>query len=294
LFPLTPIRFGLSTHLFHGVPLGRRQLESIARREFRAVEIFATRTHVDYHDAGRISELRGWLTELGLDAWSVHLPICDGFTNGVWGRAYSNASADAGARREAIDETVQAIAAARDLGCRAVVLHLGLPYGQPIPSNDNDAAAVRKSLEPIAEACTTAGLQLALEVIPNELAAAGAILDWLTGDLELGETAACVDVGHAHLTGGAPEAIDILAGYIITTHIHDNRGRTDDHLLPFDGTIDWVATMTEFWKVGYAGPLIFEVPDHGNADATLDRIVAARDRIQAILDDLALPFPFEE
>lgn len=291
---MAAIRFGLSTHLFHGVPLTHRHLESIARQGFPAVEVFATRTHVDYHDAARIRELRTWLSALGLDAWSMHLPICEGFTNGVWGRAYSNASSDAAARREAVDETVRAISAARDLGCRAAVLHLGLPYGQPIPSNDNDAAAARKSLEPIAEACTRAGLQLALEVIPNQLAGAGAILDWLTGDLELGDTAACVDVGHAHLTGGAPDAIDILSGYIVTTHIHDNRGKSDDHLVPFDGTIDWVATMTAFSKVGYAGPLIFEVPDHGNAGATLERIVAARGRIQAILDDLVLPFPFEE
>lgn len=290
---MTATRFGLSTHLFHGVPLTRGHLESIARRAFTSVEIFATRTHVDYHDAARIGELRSWLTELGLDPWSVHLPICDGFTDGVWGRAYSNASTDAAARQETVDETVRAIGAARDLGCRVAVLHLGLPYGQPIPSNDNDAAAVRRSLEPIAEACTNAGLRLALEVIPNELAGAGAILDWLTGDLELGSTAACVDVGHAHLTGGAPEAIDTLSGYIITTHIHDNRGKTDDHLVPFEGTIDWVATMTAFAKVGYAGPLIFEVPDHGHADVTLDRIVAARGRIQAILDDLARPLPFE-
>ncbi|MEO8483361.1 MAG: sugar phosphate isomerase/epimerase [Acidobacteriota bacterium] len=286
--------FGLSTHLFHGARLTRRHLESIARRGFTSVEIFATRTHVDYHDAACIGELRSWLTELGLDAWSVHLPICDGFTNGVWGRAYSNASADAASRLEAVAETRRAITAARDLGCRMAVLHLGLPYGQPIPSNDNDAAAVRKSLEPIADACANAGLQLALEVIPNELAGAGAILDWLTGDLELGNTAACVDVGHAHLTGGAPDAIDILSGYIVTTHIHDNRGTADDHLVPFDGTIDWAVTMAEFSKVGYSGPLVFEVPDHGDAEVTLDRIVEARGRIQAILDDLVQPFPFEE
>ena len=287
-------RFGLSTHLFHGVRLDRSHLESIARGGFSGVEIFATRTHVDYHDALRIAELRSWLNELGIEPWSMHLPICDGFSHGVWGRAYSNASADGTARREAVDETVQAIAAARDLGCRAAVLHLGLPYGQPIPANDNDAAAVQRSLEPIADACASAGLQLALEVIPNPLAGAGAILDWLTGDLELGDTAACVDIGHAHLTGGAPDAIEVLSGYIATTHIHDNRGKTDDHLVPFDGTIDWVATMTEFSKVGYAGPLVFEVPDHGDASGTLDRIVAARGRIQAILEDLELPFTFEE
>ncbi len=28
-----------------------------------------------------------------------------------------------------------------------------------------------------------------------------------------------------------------------TTHIHDNRGERDDHLLPYEGTIDWSATL---------------------------------------------------
>jgi len=80
----------------------------------------------------------------------------------------------------------------------------------------------------------------------------------------------------------------------VTTHLHDNRGTTDDHLVPFDGTLDWVATMTAFQKIGYSGPLMFEVPDHGALGSTLRRLVSARTRIQAILDDLDRPFPFEE
>jgi sugar phosphate isomerase/epimerase len=287
------MRFGLSTHLFHGVRLERAHLALVAQHGFAAVEMFATRTHVDYHDKARITEIRSWLSDLGLEAWSLHLPICDGFSNGVWGRAYSNASTDNVAREEAVAETICAVTAARDLGCRSAVLHLGLPYGQPIPANDNDAAAVRRSLEPIAEACATADIQLALEVIPNELATATAVLDWLTGDLELGPTAACLDVGHAHLTGGAPDAIDRLSGYIVTTHLHDNHGTADEHLVPFDGTLDWVATMTAFQKIGYRGPLMFEVPDHGSAEETLARMVSARTRIQDILDDLDRPFAFE-
>lgn len=291
---LTTMLFGLSTHLFHGERLTRQHLEAAARHDFPLVEIFATRTHVDYHDARTITEIRGWLEALGLTAWSVHLPICDGFTAGVWGRPYSNASGDGVARQEAVRETTQAVAAARDLGCRTAVLHLGLPQGQPIPADDNDAGAVRKSLEPIADACAAAGLQLALEVIPNELATAKAILQWLESDLDLGRTAACLDVGHAHLTGGAPEAADLLSGYVITTHIHDNRGHSDDHLVPFEGSIDWTETLATLTKIGYQGPLVFEVPDHGDATAVLARLVAARRRIQAILDDLTAPFPFEE
>lgn len=288
------MRFGLSTHLFHGERLDRSHLEIVAAHGFNLLEVFATRTHVDYHDPTAVDAIRQAMTELGLSVWSVHAPICDGFEGGIWGRAYSNASADASTRVEAVAETIASIAMARRLGASVLVLHLGIPEGQPIPPRDNDAAAVRRSLEPIAAACRDAGIQLALEVIPNELATAAAVRAWLSSDLDLGHAGACLDVGHAHLTGGVPEAVEALSGHIITTHIHDNRGRSDDHLMPFDGTIDWPATLLALRKVDYAGPLVFEVPDHGDARATLEGATRARRRIQAILDELSAPFGFEE
>ena len=30
---------------------------------------------------------------------------------------------------------------------------------------------------------------------------------------------------------------------IVTTHVHDNHGEKDEHLLPFEGSIDWDATL---------------------------------------------------
>jgi sugar phosphate isomerase/epimerase len=287
-------RFGLSTHLFHGERLTERHVARMASHGFQLVEVFATRSHFDYHDPRAVAEVRRWIEACGLSAWTVHAPICESFAGGVWGRAYSNATIDAAGRKEAVDETRAAVGAARDLGCSMIVLHLGLPRGQSIPVGDNDARALSRSLEPIAEACTSAGVRLALEVIPNDLAVPTALLDWLDGDLELGDAAVCLDVGHAHLVGGSPEAVEILSGHVITTHIHDNTGASDDHLVPFAGTIDWPATMTALFKIGYAGPLVFELPDHGNADRVLQRAVAARGRLQAILDDLGAPLPFEE
>jgi sugar phosphate isomerase/epimerase len=286
--------FALSTHLFHNGPLERRHLELMAAHDFQRIEVFATRTHFDYGDAGRVSEVRAWVEAVGLEVISMHAPITTGFVNGSWGRAYSTASPETATRDEAISETIAATDAARVLRCKTMVLHLGIPAGQPVPRGDNDAGAARRSLERIAEACVARGIQLAIEVIPNVLSTADAVGAWLEGDLELGNAGACLDFGHAHLTGGAVEAVERLSGHIITTHVHDNRGKTDDHLVPFDGTIDWPATLTALSKVGYSGPLVFELPDHGDVDRTLARAVAGRRRIQAILDDLATPFGFEE
>jgi sugar phosphate isomerase/epimerase len=80
--------------------------------------------------------------------------------------------------------------------------------------------------------------------------------------------------------GDLVDTIETLSGHLVTTHVHDNRGRTDDHLVPFAGSIDWDAAMTATQKVGYEGTLVFEVSDTGNAVEVLKRTAAARARLE--------------
>jgi sugar phosphate isomerase/epimerase len=285
------MHFALSTHLFHHERLGPPQLDAIAAHGFRVVEIFATRSHFDYHDPSAIDAMAGWLSERTLRVETMHAPIFDRYTPDGWGRPFSNASTREDVRREAIRETTLAIEAARRLECRAIVVHLGVPDSQPVPAGDNDAAAVGRSLDEIGTVAASAKIAIALEVMGNRLSTPDAIAARLEGG-EAPESGTCLDVGHAHLLGGAPEAIERLAGHVVTTHIHDNRGRSDDHLLPFEGTIDWGATIMAFGKVGYTGGLVFELANRGDATGILRRAVRVRERLQAILDDLAAPFEF--
>jgi len=85
------MRFGISTHLYHDRRLDREHLAEIASYGFDTIELFATRTHVDYHDPAAIAQLARWLDETGLRLNSVHAPIAAGLTNGQWGEPYSNA-----------------------------------------------------------------------------------------------------------------------------------------------------------------------------------------------------------
>lgn len=286
------MRFGLSTHLFHGDRLTLSHFETVAAHGFELVELFATPTHFDYTDPRHVADVKRWLVECGLAPQSMHLPISAGLAGSTWSRAYSNASTVASARQEAVRETLAALDVAADLGCVTGVLHLGLPRGGTVPPGDNDFGALRRSLESIAATAGPAGVQLAIEVIPNALSTPEALIELLEGDLELGDAAVCLDVGHAHLLDGAPEAAETLAGHVVTTHLHDNRGTRDDHLVPFQGTLDWASTLTALSKTGYAGPLIFEVADAGDAADVLRRTVGARARLQAILDELTAPMEF--
>ncbi len=74
-----------------------------------------------------------------------------------------------------------------------------------------------------------------------------------------------------------------MSEHLITTHVHDNRGRTDDHLLPFDGSIDWPAALTAVLKVGYEGVLLFEVAAQGATKATLQKLREIRQRTERML-----------
>ncbi len=69
------MQFGISTHLYHDARLDRDHLVEIAAHGFDAVEIFATRTHVDYHDPAALRVLRSHLADAGLRAHAVHAPI---------------------------------------------------------------------------------------------------------------------------------------------------------------------------------------------------------------------------
>jgi sugar phosphate isomerase/epimerase len=87
------------------------------------------------------------------------------------------------------------------------------------------------------------------------------------------------------MDGDLLDAIETVSGHLITTHVHDNRGRTDDHLVPFDGTIDWAAAMTAIQKVGYDQTLLFEIAAHGSPKQTLVKAQKARQRIERLLAD---------
>jgi len=44
---------------------------------------------------------------------------------------------------------------------------------------------------------------------------------------------------HDHLILDPEKTLERLAPYIVTAHVHDNSGYSDEHLLPGTGTIDW-------------------------------------------------------
>ena len=275
-------RFGVSTHLFHEQRLAREHVTEIARQGFTAIELFATRSHFDYDDDHAIEALAGWLQESGVALHSMHAPIFETNEKGQGIGSLSTASGDERRRVAAVETTRAALQVARRIPFRFLVVHLGVVSSETSP-RENRPDAARRSLEAIVEAAAECHVRVAVEVIPNGLSESATLVQLIENDLEGMDVGICLDYGHAHLMGDLGDAIETLSGHLWTTHVHDNRGRQDEHLVPFAGTIDWDAAMMETQKIGYDDVLMFEVAGHGNPADVLERSVKARERLQKTL-----------
>jgi sugar phosphate isomerase/epimerase len=256
-------------------------LLEIAAHGFDCVEVYATRTHFDYHNPAAIADLQGWLADAGLELRSIHAPTAESFTGGRWGGSLSLASTDPDARAHAVKETEAALHVARRLPVPVLVAHLGIPRTQRSEGAGDSRAAARRSIEELLRIAEPLGVRIAVEVIPNELSRAGSIVHFVEQDLD--GAGICLDFGHAHLDGDVVEAVETVSEHLIATHVHDNRGRSDDHLLPFDGTIDWAGTLLAVQKIGYDGPFMFEIVPNGSTKETLAKARDTREQMEQLL-----------
>jgi sugar phosphate isomerase/epimerase len=275
--------FGISTHLYHNYRLAREHLLEVGAHGFEQIELFATRTHFDYHNPAAVADLQGWLAEAGLELHGVHAPIGESFSGGRWGPPLTLASADPNVRARALDEAELALQIARRVPFRVLVAHIGLARTQQPSAADNSRDGARRSIDELQRLAEPLGVRVAVELIPNELSRAGSLVHFVEDVLERQDVGICLDFGHAHLEGDLVDAIETVSEHLIATHVHDNRGRTDDHLVPFDGTIDWAAALTAVQKVGYDGTLLLEIAANGPPKATLTKAQKARQRMERLL-----------
>lgn len=204
-----------------------------AHRGFDVIE-YSHVAHLTEGDARRIGQIT---RELGMRAWSIHSEHLNGNSPDEVKEYYR----------------VQEICArnAEALGCRVLVFH-------PPNADFSDAECV-SVLRTVADICRAHGLSAGLENVNRKYPVkklCGFVNE--AGRENLGFT---IDTGHAELyeEGGAVGAIRQMAGRILSTHIQDTCGQTDDHLPPGLGRINWRTVLTELWQSGYAGPLMVEL-----------------------------------
>jgi sugar phosphate isomerase/epimerase len=178
----TKRRYGVSTHLYHDQRLSRDHLFEIAAHGFDAVEVWATRTHFDYHNPAAVADLQQWLAEAGLELHGVDVPM-----------------------GTAAEDTDHALFTARRLPMRVLVVHAGKPR------------ETAREVERLADLASPLGVSIAVDSGSDSMSPAGSLVHFVES---LDRVAGiCLDFAHAQRGGDLIDAIETVSEHLITAHV---------------------------------------------------------------------------
>ena len=260
----------LSTYLFVSKKLTRELLAQIHGAGFQGVEIFATRSHFDYAAKAEIQAVAHALADNHLQLHSLHAPTSrDVSVNREGGSPLSVTEVERVRRIEAMDELRRVIDVAEELPFSRLILHMG---GSRETADPRKRDAAFSSLEHLVLHARHAGVTICVENTTSEMGSP-AYLRSFVDETRLTGLRFNFDIGHAHLSDG-PEEDRVAKGFeplkdlIASAHIHDNHGDKDEHLPPFDGTIDWEAGLKMLATApGDNLPLTLELKEKTGHDA---------------------------
>ena len=96
-------------------------------------------------------------------------------------------------------------------------------------------------------------------------------LDYVIENIKNDNVGICFDSGHCHAHFNDDFNFNRFKNRIFAVHLHDNDQSGDQHLLPFDGTIDWNNLINELKESNYDGPITLEIHHHQDyKDIALD------------------------
>lgn len=255
----------LSTYLFVNRKLTAGLVGEAARAGASAIELFCSRGHFDYRSTENARELAGWLGENRLTLHSIHSPTTRDFhLTRESGAPLSICDPERLRRQEALDEIKRALDLVEQIPFRYCVQHVASSRDMP---DDRKWDAAFSSLEHLSLFARHRGVTLAIENTPGEMATPLNLKNFLE-QTRLTSVKMCFDSGHAHLEGGdVAGQLETVRDFIVTTHLHDNHGERDEHLLPYEGTIDWDATLAALPK---EAPAVLELKEPAAAAGSIE------------------------
>jgi sugar phosphate isomerase/epimerase len=140
-----------------------------------------------------------------------------------------------GRRLDAVDEVKRALDMAEHVPFQYCVQHVASE--RDVPDGRRWDAAF-SSLEHLSLFAKQRGVTLVIENTPGEMATPVNLKNFIN-ETRLTSIKFCFDTGHAHLEGGVAAGLEPMRELLAFTHVHDNHGERDEHLLPYEGTIEW-------------------------------------------------------
>jgi sugar phosphate isomerase/epimerase len=267
----------LSTYRYIHQQLSPKLLGDIAQAGIPAIEIFCALGHFTYRSQQTIRELAQALEEHKLQLHSLHSPterdMALGRESGV---PISISDPERVRRLDAVDEVKRALEVAERIPFRYLVQHMGT--GRDMADQRKFDAAFN-SLELLVIFAKQRGVTIAIENTPDEFGSPESLQRFVK-ETHLRDLRLCIDVGHAHMEDGVRSSFEVMRDRLVTTHIHDNHGQKDEHLLPFEGTIDWDALLGLMAAAPEPLPVVLELKETSAGEPALDKVRGVFDKLE--------------
>jgi sugar phosphate isomerase/epimerase len=235
----------LSTCLFISKKLTPEILGQIAEAGFQGIEIFCARSHFEYTVKPEVQAIAGALQAHRLQLVSLHAPTSrDISAMRETGAPLSICEVERVRRIEAMDELKRVIDVADDLPYSRLILHMG---GSRETADPRKRDAAFSSLEHLILHAHHAGVAICVENTLSEMGNPD-YLRVFVDETRLTGLRFNFDIGHANLAELPEEerlekSFAPLRDLASSVHLHDNHGEKDEHLPPYDGSIDWPAAI---------------------------------------------------
>ena len=271
----------LSTYLFVSRKLTPELLGQISEAKFQGVEIFCSRSHFEYAAKTEVRAMAGALEANKLQLVSLHGPTSrDLSAMRESGTPLSICEVERVRRVEAMDELKRVIDVADDLPYARLILHMG---GSRETADPRKRDAAFSTLEHLVLHAHHAGVTICVENTTSEMGDPN-YLRAFVDETRLTGLRFNFDIGHAHLAE-LPEDERIeksfapLRELVSSVHLHDNHGDKDEHLPPFDGSIDWAAAIKTLQFAPQTSlPIVLELKEKTGPEApsAAELLAAAR------------------
>ncbi len=185
--------------------------------------------------------------------YSLHTPISD----------VNIASLSDRMRESSVLELIANTEMASSLDIRTITVHPGLESMSVPGMKEKAMEHAKRSLRTLDRTAAEYGVTFAIENMPSFPPMLGKTAEELNELVDGTDLSICFDVGHANTNNQIEEMISIFKDRIANVHVHDNSGKSDEHLTIGDGTVDFPATMKSL--EGYRGKYVIESKSFASA-----------------------------
>lgn len=148
-----------------------------------------------------------------------------------------------------VERYKQNIKRAQEENIKLVVMHLDKGNSPP---KYNELGL--KRIKEIISYAEKKNVKIAFENLKNK-----GYLEYILKNIKSDNVGVCYDVGHDHLFFHDSFPFEKFKNKIFVVHFHDNKQDKDRHLLPLDGTVDWVYIIEKLKEAKYEGDIVLEI-----------------------------------